>query len=115
MDVRGNHDFYGVPEFRSNENLFLAYSVYGPLLASLFDEFWRVYAFSYSIPSGSYLFIVMDFVPFVGINPPYGVFGRIRENQIRQLESILKTTEYQYNHTIIVSHYARVSESRCEL
>ncbi|KAL0084270.1 Metallo-dependent phosphatase-like protein [Phycomyces blakesleeanus] len=98
-DMRGNHDCFDLPSWKSRANL---YRTHGQS-ASLIAEGGGIYAWEERLEYGRYKFIAIDACPKKGPSRPLNFFGYLTSKAMDQLASHVLSDSY--NHTFMFSHY----------
>ena len=94
LDLRGNHDCFGVPGREHPINYYDQYS------------YQRNYTYGYFLekPFGSYLFLTLDACPAPGPYRPFNFFGYVDKSTLVSLERELKAHPNAH-HVILSGHY----------
>ena len=99
LDLRGNHDDFGVFGWQSDNNYFSKYSVQG-------RHYKRHYTYSVKDGSETYAFIGVDACLEPGPNRPFNTIGLLHEEDIDSLRALKANTSLQSpNMTIWFGHY----------
>ena len=98
LDIRGNHDDFGVGSFEAEENYFAKYSVRGRLHRR---------HYSYYIEKGGdmYAFIAVDACLEPGPNRPFNTVGLLHPTDITALRVLRENATKLANYTIWFGHY----------
>ncbi|KAI8393891.1 Metallo-dependent phosphatase-like protein [Radiomyces spectabilis] len=98
-DMRGNHDCFNLPSWKSNQNL---YRTHGKSAYRL-EGNNGVYRWNVKKPYGTYQFVAMDACPKFGPARPFNFYGYLTTPSLDDLESAV--TSSQNNHTFLFAHY----------
>lgn len=98
LDIRGNHDDFGVGSFDAEENYFAKYSIRGRLHRR---------HYSYYIEKGGdmYAFIAVDACLEPGPNRPFNTVGLLHPTDITALRVLRENATKLANYTIWFGHY----------
>ncbi|XP_071790567.1 transmembrane protein 62-like [Asterias amurensis] len=97
IDVRGNHDAFGVPGADHQFNYYRKYSVRG----SGGDGTFR---YQHKLPFGTYSFVSVYAILNPGPKRPFNFFGILDESNLQKLEDFTKDQKLS-NHTVFFGHY----------
>ncbi|CEI91448.1 hypothetical protein RMCBS344292_05736 [Rhizopus microsporus] len=99
FDIRGNHDCFDLPSWKSRINY---YRTHGQS-ASLVEQGKGIYTWQVNKKIGNYQFVAIDACPKRGPSRPLNFFGYLTSRTMDRLEKAL--TWKQFNHTFVFSHY----------
>ncbi|ORE05192.1 Metallo-dependent phosphatase [Rhizopus microsporus var. microsporus] len=99
FDIRGNHDCFDLPSWKSRINY---YRTHGQS-ASLVEQGKGIYTWQVNKQIGNYQFVAIDACPKRGPSRPLNFFGYLTSRTMDRLEKAL--TWKQFNHTFVFSHY----------
>ncbi|XP_038075262.1 transmembrane protein 62-like [Patiria miniata] len=97
IDVRGNHDAFGVPSADHKLNYYRKYSVLG-------ESGDHTFRYQHKLPFGTYSFVSVYAVLNPGPRRPFNFFGILYESELQKLEEFSKETRHS-NHTVFFGHY----------
>ncbi|KAI9011961.1 Metallo-dependent phosphatase-like protein [Phycomyces nitens] len=98
-DMRGNHDCFDSPSWKSQANL---YRTHGQSSLSIANG-EGVYGWEERLEYGRYKFIAIDACPKKGPSRPLNFFGYLTSKAMDQLANHVLADSY--NHTFLFSHY----------
>ncbi|KAI8979655.1 hypothetical protein BDF20DRAFT_940577 [Mycotypha africana] len=99
-DIRGNHDCFDLPSWKSRINY---YRTHGKS-AGLVEQGKGIYSWQVNQPMGNYQFVAIDACPKKGPSRPLNFFGYLTSKTMDQLERALISKKH-FNHTFLFSHY----------
>lgn len=97
LDIRGNHDMFGVLHANHTSDYFSRFSIQGKEHAG--SHFFKVIK-----PFGTYSFVLWDACPTVGVHFPLNFFGQLKPAEEYRLEQLALLAEGS-NHTFWIGHY----------
>lgn len=102
LDVRGNHDCFGVASWESENNLFARYS----------STKTRQYFQIFDLDFGKYAIVAPDGCPDYGPSKPLNFFGVLSKRKMDWLEEVSQKLEAEdVNHTFVSFHYPLITTS----
>lgn len=98
LDIRGNHDDFGVGSFEAKENYFAKYSVRG-------QRHRRHYSYYVEKGGDTYAFIAVDACLEPGPNRPFNTVGLLHPTDISALRALRDNATQLANYTVWFGHY----------
>lgn len=98
LDVRGNHDDFGVSSYEAEENYFTKYSVRG-------QRHRRHYSYYVEKGGDTYAFIAVDACLEPGPNRPFNTVGFLHPTDITALRALRDNATNLANYTVWFGHY----------
>ncbi|PRP81817.1 hypothetical protein PROFUN_10806 [Planoprotostelium fungivorum] len=125
LDIRGNHDSYGVGPWTSPRNLYNQYAVFGSQSNATSthrdqihftihgsDSQTVVVDFRYSTPTSTFQFLSVDMTPPTGLSALSDLWGYLGVEGGRLLKERLEEGRGTINQTIIMGHYPVFATAR---